>query len=73
MTHTAPSTSRSPEARRERRKLSAGARQAVAALRTPEEQLARLDAAFGAGVGAKKERAKLLRKIEAAFKARKVK
>lgn len=45
-------------ARRERAKVRA----AEAAKRTPEEQLKRLDAAFGVGQGAKKERAKIDRK-----------
>lgn len=47
------------------RREAAKARQAESDKRTPEERLARLDAAFGKGKGAKKERAKLLAKIEA--------
>lgn len=43
----------------------ARARGANAAARTPEQQLARLDARLGSGVGAKKERARLQEQIVA--------
>ena len=39
-------------------------RQEVASKRTPQEQLARLDKMFGEGQGARKERAKLNKRIE---------
>lgn len=42
-----------------RRQEAAAARKAVSDARPPQEQLVRLDQAFGVGVGAKKERAKL--------------
>jgi len=51
------------------RQDSAAIRQAVADLRTPQEQLKRLDQAFGVGQGAAKERAKLQARIEALAKA----
>lgn len=51
-----------------RRRLSAGARQAAADKRTPEEQLQRLDKLFGPGQGAGKERVKLALKIKARAK-----
>ncbi len=47
------------------RQQRASDRQAVADLRRPEEQLQRLDRAFGVNSGAKKERAKLAARIEA--------
>ena len=47
------------------RRLSAQQRTEVAKTRTPEEQLARLDAAFGVSLGAKKERLKLAARIKA--------
>lgn len=59
--------------RREDRKKEAAGRQAEAAARTPEQQLARLDLAFGPGRGAAKERAKLARKIDEAKPAKPVK
>lgn len=51
--------------RKEQRRADAQERQAEAAKRTPEEQLARLDLKFGPGLGAKKERAKLAARIAA--------
>jgi len=45
------------------RKSRAEERQAVANKRSPEEQLARLDKMFGAGMGAVKEREKLHKRI----------
>ena len=59
--------------RRDTRRLSAAQRIEAAKNRTPEEQLARLDAALGVGVGATKERAKLAKRIKAALKAPKTK
>lgn len=44
----------------ELRKQSAANRQAERNLRTPAQQIERLDQMFGAGVGAKKERVRLL-------------
>lgn len=49
---------------RKEKREEAEARQRAAEERTPQEQLARLDAMFGSGVGAKKERAKLLARIQ---------
>jgi hypothetical protein len=49
--------------RLEERREDAKERQEVADQRTPHEQLARLDRMFGPGQGAKKERAKLAKKI----------
>lgn len=49
-----------------RRQEAAAARKAVSDARPPQEQLQRLDQAFGVGVGAKKERAKLAKRIEKA-------
>jgi hypothetical protein len=50
--------------RQDQCKVSAAARKKVADLRTPEEQIARLDNAFGKGLGAVKERAKLAAKMK---------
>lgn len=47
----------------EQRRSSAAERQAAADLRTPQQQLARLDHMYGKGQGAAKERAKLAEKI----------
>lgn len=52
-------------ARQEEKKASALERQEVAAKRTPQEQLERLDKMFGQGNGAVKERAKLARRLAA--------
>lgn len=64
-----PDSRRSPKGpgnkMKERRATSAKQRIEAAAQRTPEEQLARLDAAFGKGKGAVKERAKLAARIAA--------
>jgi hypothetical protein len=46
-----------------RRRQSAQQRAEEAKGRTPEQQIARLDALFGVGLGATKERAKLAKKI----------
>ena len=51
---------KSPEAKRMKAEVRAEER----ALRSPEEQIARLDRAFGVGVGATRERARLAREIE---------
>ena len=56
-----PNKKLSVVARRER----ATTRTAKAEVRTPQEQLARLDRAFGVGKGAVKERKKLAARIEA--------
>jgi hypothetical protein len=45
------------------KKESAKARQLEADERTPEQQLQRLDRMFGAGLGAKKERAKIAKRM----------
>lgn len=47
----------------DRRRERAAIRLAESAGRTPEEQLARLDKAFGVGKGAARERAKLAKKL----------
>lgn len=47
----------------EQRRKTAAERQAAADLRTPQQQLARLDHMYGKGQGAAKERAKLAEKI----------
>lgn len=52
--------------RAQRRRAAAAERRVEQDARSPEEQLARLDKAFGAGNGAAKERAKLVAKITAA-------
>ena len=49
---------------REVRRKGALERQAERAARTPQQQLAKLDAMFGSGLGATKERAKLAKLIE---------
>lgn len=49
----------------EKRAKSAQQRQAEAEKRTPAEQIARLDKMFGVGQGAKKERAKLAKRMKA--------
>jgi len=54
-----------PSVQRQRRIDSALERKALSDARSPQQQLARLDRAFGQGQGAKKERAKLLKRIEA--------
>lgn len=51
------------EVRKEEKKRSALERQEVASKRTPQEQLDRLDQLLGFGLGANKERAKLLKKV----------
>lgn len=51
--------------RAEQRQIAAAARQAARAELTPAQQLARLDQLFGAGVGAKRERARLAKQIAA--------
>lgn len=56
--------------RAEERKKEALDRQALAASRPPQEQLAQLDAAFGVGAGAKRERAKLKERLAAENEAR---
>jgi hypothetical protein len=47
------------------RRQSALTRQLASDALTPEQKLQNLDAAFGVGLGAKKERAKLQAKIQA--------
>jgi len=49
---------------KEAKKERALERLEVTSQRTPEEQTKRLDMKFGKGLGAKKERAKLARRIE---------
>lgn len=51
--------------RKEEKRRKADELRAAASLRTPEEQIARLDSMFGPGQGAKKERAKLAERIKA--------
>lgn len=58
------------EGRKNTNKKFALERQEVAKNRTPQEQLARLDAKFGAGQGAVKERAKLAKRIRDAEEAK---
>ncbi|MBI4068468.1 hypothetical protein HY413_03625 [Candidatus Kaiserbacteria bacterium] len=53
------------EHRRLKKVADADVRMAYAAARTPQEQLARLDAKLGKGIGAVKERAKLVARIAA--------
>ena len=48
------------------KKATREANQAARAARTDQQQLARLDKIFGVGLGAAKERARLLRRIEGA-------
>ena len=57
--------------RLEERREDAKERQEAADERTPYEQLTRLDRMFGSGKGAKKERAKLAKKIESLKVAKK--
>lgn len=52
------------EGRKNTNKKFALERQEVAKNRTPQEQLSRLDAKFGTGQGAVKERAKLAKRIK---------
>jgi len=49
----------------QRRQEAAKLRQEATSKLTPQERLARLDAAFGPGQGAQKERAKLAKLIQA--------
>lgn len=58
------------EGRKNTNKKFALERQEVAKNRTPQEQLARLDAKFGAGRGAVKERTKLAKRIRDAEEAK---
>lgn len=58
------------EGRKNANKKFALERQEVAKNRTPQQQLARLDSKFGAGNGAKKERAKLAKRIRDAEEAK---
>jgi len=51
------------DVRKEEKKRSALERQEVAAKRTPQEQLERLDTMFGKDQGAVKERSKLQKKM----------
>ena len=53
------------EARIQEQQAASDARIEAARTRTPQEQLKRLNALFGPGQGAKKERARIARKIEA--------
>jgi len=57
----------SPE-RKDQRRKDAQVRAEQRGLLTPQQQIDRLDKRLGAGVGAKKERAKLTKLIEAAQK-----
>lgn len=56
--------SRCVHPKRIERQEGAKARKALSDLLTPKERLARLDAAFGVGQGAQKERAKLERLLK---------
>lgn len=51
--------------RKEAKRASAAARAEAYAKLTPQQKLARLDAAFGVGLGAKRERARLAKPIVA--------
>jgi hypothetical protein len=51
--------------RAEQRRIEAAARQAARNEETPEQQIAALDARFGAGNGAARERARLAKAIAA--------
>ena len=55
--------------RHEARKARALDRQAARATRTPQQQLDRLDAKFGKGQGAKRERARLNAQIQGGGKS----
>ena len=52
------------DAQMKQKKATLEANQAARAARTDQQQLARLDKIFGVGLGAAKERAKLLKRIE---------
>lgn len=58
------------EGRKNTNKKFALERQEVSGNRTPQEQLERLDMKFGVGNGAKKERAKLAKRIRDAEEAK---
>ena len=59
---------RTNPARREKRQVEAAARQAERDTETPQQQLAALDARFGEGQGATRERARLEKQIAKASK-----
>ena len=58
-------TSKSKTVGREVRRETAEKRNAAWAEKSPKDQLASLDARLGKGQGAKKQRAKILKKMEA--------